>query len=61
MANTATIGTQGYYGTVTDRIVAIATQGYFDALAAFNKLSVSVEQIQVLASIEQLIVSVTEN
>jgi len=29
MADTTTISTQGHFGTVTDRIVAIATQGHF--------------------------------
>lgn len=29
MADTTTIATQGHFGTVTDRIVAIATQGHF--------------------------------
>lgn len=29
MADTTTIATWGHFGTVTDRIVAIATQGHF--------------------------------
>lgn len=29
MADTTTIGTQGHFGTVTDRIASIATQGHF--------------------------------
>lgn len=34
MADTTTVGTQGFFGTVTDRIVAIGTQGFFDELVA---------------------------
>jgi hypothetical protein len=32
MADTTTISTQGHFGTVSDRIVAIATQGHYLAL-----------------------------
>lgn len=38
MATTTTIGTQGYFGTATDRIAAIATQGYF---LAFEGIAVT--------------------
>ena len=31
MADTTTIGTQGHFGTVNDRLVAIMTQGHFGA------------------------------
>ena len=30
MADTTTIATQGHFGTVHDRLVAIMTQGHFD-------------------------------
>ena len=30
MADTTTIATQGHFGTVNDRLVAIMTQGHFD-------------------------------
>lgn len=72
MADTTTIGTQGYFGTVTVRIVAIATQGYFDeifaafftnvsALAEQLLMSSSAEALSISPATERLIVSVTEN
>lgn len=38
MADLTTVSTQGYFGSVTDRIVAIATQGHFDELSAESQL-----------------------
>lgn len=36
--STTAIGTQGHFGDVTSRIVAIATQGHFDVLAEITEI-----------------------
>lgn len=48
MADTTTIATQGHFGTVTDRIVAIATQGHFLALIIIPLSAVTLESATVV-------------
>jgi len=39
MADTTTISTQGFFGTVIDRIHSIATQGYFTSELDLSSLA----------------------
>jgi hypothetical protein len=42
MVDLTTIATQGHFGTVTDRIVAIAAQGHYDSLTKDQILSLTI-------------------
>jgi len=41
MADTTTVGTEGLFGTVTDRIVSVATMGWFLELETSDIVPIS--------------------
>lgn len=54
MADTTTIGTQGFFGTVTDRIASIGTQGYFLELEDVTPVRIFVNDLAEKYSITAL-------